>query len=103
MVTTLDITPPQSDMPSTPLELRLQPSVTPSPLREGLKYRLGRMEKEYSDLKQFTALESRFDVYGDAITKDSYIEKLEKDLKLAREEVEKYRQLSYEKLANGIK
>lgn len=90
-------------MPSTPIELRTQPSITPSPNQEGLKYRLGRIEKEYSDLKQFTALESRFDLYGDTTTKDSYIEKLEKDLKLAREEAEKYRQLSYEILSNGIK
>lgn len=95
----LDITP----IPDTPLELRLQPSATPSPNQAGLKYRLGRIEKEYSDLQQFTALEARFDLVGDTAKKDSYIEKLEKDLKLAKEEIEKYRQFSCEKLANGIR
>lgn len=95
----LDTTP----IPETPLELRPQQSTTPSPNQVGLKYRLGRIEKEYLDLQQFTALETRFDLHVDTTKSDTYIEKLEKDLKFAREEVEKYRQLSYEKLANGMR
>ncbi len=89
---------------NTPIELRHKPiDDTPSPVQAGLKYRLGRIEKEYSDLQQFTALETRFDLYPNAEQKDSYINKLEMDLKIAREEVEKYRQLSYGKLADGVR
>lgn len=100
----MDVSPqlPSTPLPSTPRELRHLPSLTPSPNQAGLKYRLGRIEKEFSDLKQFTSLEARFDLHKDTEKKNSYIERLEADLKLARDEVEKYRlQLSYAKFANG--
>lgn len=68
-----------------------------------LKYRLGRVEKEYSDLQQFTALETQFDLCADVLKKDGYIEKLILELKIAREEVEHYRQSSCATLTNGIR
>lgn len=61
------------------------------------------MEKEYSDLQQFTSLEAQFDLYADVLKKDGYIDKLEMELKIAREEVEQYRQLNCSKLTNGMR
>lgn len=55
------------------------------------------------DLQNFTNLEKRLEEkrLGEAIQKDSHIEKLEMELKIAREEAEKYRKLSFETKVNG--
>ncbi|XP_037033711.1 kinesin-like protein KIN-7I isoform X2 [Bradysia coprophila] len=98
-----DSSTPQPDLLKTPREFRIPSSCdTPSPMQATLKYRLGRVEKEYSDLQQFTSLEARFDLCADALKKDGLIEKLEMELKIAREEVEHYRQMNCDKLTNGI-
>ncbi|KAG4075536.1 hypothetical protein HA402_003361 [Bradysia odoriphaga] len=97
-----DSSTPQTDLLRTPREFRISSCGTPSPMQATLKYRLGRVEKEYSDLQQFTSLEAQFDLCADGLKKDGIIEKLEMELKIAREEVEHYRQINCAKLTNGI-
>lgn len=86
----------------TPKVLKFAPCFTPSPHKLNLRYQIGHLEQEFTELKQFTSLERAYDCSKETDINKNLVEQLRLAQEQLKVKTKEHWELVYEKLNKEV-